>query len=422
MRLIFIGVAVAPFFKPADDAPAFITGKSDVDRELHLLRTKTWLDQCHSDFQSKQSEMFSERYRRIEEKKRTKKSTNLTESIRETLPYIQRHDELCMEQVSLMEKARYKARCRLLRLKAELEGTATASRMAFLTEVLAAQSKETAQIEINRGACEELIMKKRKKRNHPLAFFNWDGCCVVDSLHSVLLSLKHFSTFFQRRAPLETSLRQLSTCGLPISNSNRIRHILGLYYVNGGFWGGIGVPTYLRILIPKLPLLHAACRCAVVDRYQQGRQSVEFLHHLVLVGTKCVQQLLNENALQFLSLPSLLIFIIDNDWFEGHHSLRGSNFEVKVTAVNGSSRKYSLRGSIEVQGGHAYSHVKHRDDNWYEVNNHLVKRLRPYQVVGDNSVILIYEMMEEESVQRKRLIRRANHKRKRSRVEELKDD
>ena len=267
-------------------------------------------------------------------------------------------------------------------------------------------------------------MKKRRRLGRPLTFFNWDGCCVVDSVNSVFLSLRDFSEFFHRRAPLETAFRQLSTCGLPVSNSCAIRRLLGedFFYVKGGFWGGVGVPAYLSVLVPKLPRLHAASRCTVVDRCKPAVQTVEFMHTLVLIGRKTVAEMLVENAIQFLSLPSLLMFLIDSDWFKSPASLRDSNFQVNITSVAGNIKSYRLRATIEVEGGHAFSHVKHRDGNWYEVNNHIASRIRPSQAVGKNSIMLFYEHAEEATDRRKRLLGRAKTRRTRRRVLQTKDD
>ena len=397
MRLLVLKsvLVVAPFYKSADTPEEYLTGNSAVDRELFKLRTSGWLNLASAKLQKQQEVIFQERLSAPD-------GEEIWEKIRATLPFVKQSRAVFAEEVRQSAEARAQAEHRLAKLKAELATpNLRPERRLFIAAVLQARGAEEAAAEVKREEQRREEFAIALRNSKPVkSLFNWDGACVLNSLHLALIHLEMAPTLLSGTDSVSEALRELKNSQAAISDSEGIRRAMGrdYEYVRASDWGGTCSETYIESLISKIPKLREACSCVVQDSSDASRQVTESVHYLVAASPASIEKLIEQNSYAFLTLPKLLVFVVDKDWFVPAPYVTGLNSVITITDLQGRKRMYRLSASIDESGEHATVNV--RQGQWYKINNTTVRRVS--RGVNKLTVVFFFEALEAPTRKRNR--------------------
>jgi hypothetical protein len=225
------------------------------------------------------------------------------------------------------------------------------------------------------------------------SLFNWDGACVINSVNLAILNLGIAPQFLSRRGPLERAFLALQHDKSPIADPTALREVLGepFKYVVGDNTCGFTTEAYLETLIQRLPLLREMS-AAVIERGGERKRAVESVHYLIPPVNTTISRLLEINQYAFITLPQVLIFSIQIDWFSATPSLVGSHKFITVTDISGRARRYSLTSTVQYNGNlaHLTANIR-RGSHWYNIDNSDVKEIKSSKAVSSGTCVLFFE-------------------------------
>jgi hypothetical protein len=209
------------------------------------------------------------------------------------------------------------------------------------------------------------------------------------------MSLSRAEHFLSGKSEIVTKFRQTRECNLAVINPWNLRKVIGepFEYLTGSECPGFFPLIYLELLIPRIPLLMEASSCFTQRKWAPDIETRANVHYLLGVVPRSIVALIYDNQIIFRTLPSILIFYVDFDFFANSGGLVGDNLRFSLSDSRGDHKEYRLSSAIRVQAAHATVRVK-SDGVWFEIDNHRVKKLPEWKVVDRYSKILIYEEIE----------------------------